>query len=81
MLNAGGDIAEDAVALLISRSAAQRMKDAHPQLHARLDDMHALGIAAAAMVFDPMVDSSGRYLTDREAFRCRWRALDPEARP
>ena len=81
MLDAGDDVAEDAGALLISRSAAQRMKDAHPHLHAHLDDVHALGIAGAAMVFDPMVDAAtGRYLTDREAFAHRWRAIGGEIR-
>jgi len=80
LLDAGRQVAEDAGALLISRSAAQRMKDAHPQLHARLDDVHALGIPAAAMVFDPLVDqATGRYLTDREAFRWRWQAIAGEA--
>jgi hypothetical protein len=76
MLDAGSQVTEDAGAMLISRSAAQRMKDGYPQLHARLDDMHALGIASAAMVFDPMVDETGHYLTDREAFSHRWRGLD-----
>ena len=80
MLDAGSDVAEDVGVLLISRSAAQQMKDAHPQLHAGLDDMHALGIASAAMVFDPMVDpATGRYLTDHEAFCYRWRSLGKEA--
>jgi hypothetical protein len=79
LLDAGHDVAEDAGALLISRSAAQRMKGAHPQLHARLDDMHAIGIPAAAMVFDPIVErSTGRYLTDRQAFCHRWRVLGGE---
>ena len=76
LLGTDQDVSEDAELLLITRSAAQRMKDAYPQLHARLDDMHALGIASAAMVFDPIVDSGGHYLTDCKAFLHRWREQD-----
>ncbi len=82
MLDAAPDVTEAADALLINRSAAGRMKEAYPQLHARLDDMHALGIASAAMVFEPIVDpTNGRYLTDREAFQQRWLALSGDAPP
>lgn len=81
-LAAGHDVSEITEGLLISRSAAQRMKDVHPHLHARLDDMHALGIDSAAMVFDPMVDpATGAYLADLDAFRVRWRALLPQVPP
>ena len=58
---------------MITRAGAQRMTEAHPELFARLDDLHAIGIPGAAMVFDPMIDqATGRYLSDIEAFRRRW---------
>ena len=65
--------------LMISRAAAQRMVDAHPALRARLGDMHELGVAEAAMVFDSFTDpAGGRYLSDHQAFCHRWRALGGE---
>jgi hypothetical protein len=65
--------------LMISRPAARRMADAHPQLKARLGDMHALGVAEAVMVFDSFTDpQTGRYLADHQAFSHRWRALGGE---
>lgn len=65
--------------LMISRGAAQRMVDAHPQLHARLGDVQDVAAASAAMVFDSFVDlASGRYLADHQAFCHRWRALGGE---
>jgi hypothetical protein len=65
--------------LLISRPAAQRMTDGHPQLRARLGDLQDARSPAATMVFDACVDpASGRYLTDSEAFCHRWRALGGE---
>jgi hypothetical protein len=65
--------------LIISRSAARRMTEAHPQLKARLGDMHALGVAEAAMVFDSFVDPlTLRYLADHQAFCHRWRVLGGE---
>jgi hypothetical protein len=65
--------------LLIARAAAQRLTDAHPELRAKLGDMHELGVPAAAMVFDSFTDpASGRYLTDHQAFCHRWRALGGE---
>ena len=61
---------------MITRRAAQRMTDAHPELLAKLGDMTGLAVSEATFVFDPMVDpSTGRYLTDLNAFRARWRAL------
>ncbi|HEX4710446.1 hypothetical protein [Phenylobacterium sp.] len=65
--------------LMISRPAARRMVEAYPHLVARLGDMHALGVAQAAMVFDSMIDpQTGRYLPDHQAFCHRWRALGGE---
>lgn len=65
--------------LMISRSAAQRVAAAHPELMARLGDMHELGIAEAAMVFDSLVEpDTDRYLSDYQAFCHRWRALGGE---
>jgi hypothetical protein len=62
--------------LMIRRSAARRLTDAHPELLARLGDMTGLAVTEATFVFDPMVDpQTGHYLTDVEAFRARWRAL------
>jgi hypothetical protein len=62
--------------LMISRPAASRMVEGYPDLAARLGDMHALGVAQAAMVFDSMIDpQTGRYLPDHQAFCHRWRAL------
>jgi hypothetical protein len=79
LLETGDEVSEDPSLLLIARSAAQRMTDEHPQLRARLDDVHAGGVAIAAMVFDPLIDAaSGRYLTDRRAFGARWRAIRQE---
>ena len=67
--------AEDSL-LMITRRAAQRMTDAHPELLAKLGDIAGLAVPEATFVFDPMVDpSTGRYLTDLNAFRARWRAL------
>jgi hypothetical protein len=65
--------------LMISRSAATRIVEAHPELRARLGDMHALGVAEAAMVFDSLIDpKTTRYLPDHQAFCHRWRALGGE---
>jgi hypothetical protein len=65
--------------LLISRNAAQRLTDAHPELRARLGDVQDVGAVSAAMVFDPLIDpASGRYLADHQAFCHRWRALGGE---
>ena len=65
--------------LMISRPAALRMADGHPALRARLGDMHELGVAEAAMVFDSFTDpATGRYLSDHQAFCHRWRALGGE---
>jgi hypothetical protein len=65
--------------LMINRSAASRVVEAHPELRARLGDMHALGVAEAVMVFDSLVDlRTARYLPDHQAFCHRWRALGGE---
>lgn len=65
--------------LMISRSAVSRMVEGYPHLVARLGDMHALGVAQAAMVFDSMIaPPSGRYLPRPQAFCHRWRALGGE---
>jgi hypothetical protein len=65
--------------LLIVRPAAQRISEAHPQLQARLGDVHDAAAPMAAMVFDSFVDpASGRYLADHQAFCHRWRALGCE---
>jgi hypothetical protein len=65
--------------LMISRAAAQRMTDAHPDLRARLGDLQAARAPEATMVFDPFIDpETGRYLTDAHAFCHRWRALGGE---
>ena len=62
--------------MLISRSAARAMTDQHPDLQARLGDMHALGVPSAAMVFDSFTDpATGRHLSDHQAFCHRWRQL------
>ena len=65
--------------LMISRKAARRIANAYPRLKARLGDMHELGVAEAAMVFDSFPDpETGRYLSDHQAFCHRWRALGGE---
>src|SRR5436190_1267786 len=52
---------------------AQRWRSAD---RARLGDMHELGVAEAAMVFDSFTDpATGHYLSDHQAFCHRWRAL------
>lgn len=62
--------------MMISRAAAERLTAAYPSLHARLGDTHQVGVAAAAMVFDSMIDpNTGHYLADHQAFCHRWRAL------
>lgn len=64
--------------LMIRRRAAHRITDAHPELLAKLGDMTGLAVSEATFVFDPMVEAvTGRYLTDVEAFRARWKALSP----
>jgi len=69
----------DAGFLLVSRRAAQRMVDAHPELRAKLGDLHAARAASATMMFDAFVDpQSGRYLAEADAFCHRWRALGGE---
>ncbi len=79
LLKADEDVAgsPDEGLLMIRRRAARRMTDAHPELLAKLGDMTGLAVTEATFVFDPMIDpTSGRYLTDLEAFGARWRALD-----
>jgi hypothetical protein len=80
LLDANRDVSEVEPAsglLMIRRRAAQRMTDAHPELLARLGDMLGLSVSEAVFVFDPMVEpETGRYLTDLEAFRARWRKVD-----
>lgn len=80
LLEAGQDVSGHTSSdglLMISRRAAQRMTDAHPELLAKLGDMSGLAVSEATFVFDPMVEpGSGRYLTDLEAFRARWEALE-----
>lgn len=62
--------------LLITRTAAQRLADAHPELRADLGDVHNPAAAQAPMLFDSFIEhSSGRYLTDYQAFCHRWRAV------
>ncbi len=79
LLDSGQDVAGDddaANILLVSRNAARRTTEAYPQLRARLGDLQAAGAAEAAMVFDPLIQQgTGRYLTDLEAFRQRWRDI------
>lgn len=63
--------------LMIRRSAARRITDAHPELLAKLGDMSGLAVTEATFVFDPLPDpTTGRYLTDLEAFHSRWRTLN-----
>lgn len=78
LLGARQDVAGDQEGLLmIRRGAAKRMADAHPELLGKLGDMTGLAVSEATFVFDPMVEpDSGRYLTDLDAFRERWRRLD-----
>jgi hypothetical protein len=65
--------------LLVSRTAARRIADGYPTLRASLGDMHELGVAEAAMVFESFTDpATGRYLADHQAFCHRWRALGGE---
>lgn len=65
--------------MLISRAAARRISDGYPALRAKLVDMHELGIAEAAMVFDSFTDpDTDHYLADHQAFCHRWRALGGE---
>ena len=65
--------------LMVSRTAALRMVEAHSAFRARLGDMHELGVAEAVMVFDSFTDpATGRYLSDHQAFCHRWRALGGE---
>jgi hypothetical protein len=62
--------------LLISRAAAERMAQGHPELRARLGDLAGGVVAEAVMVFDNLIEpQSGRYLADHQAFCRRWRAL------
>ena len=62
--------------LMISRAAAVRMGEAHPELKARLGDMHGVGVPDAHMVFDSFIDpDTHRYLADHQAFCRRWRHL------
>jgi hypothetical protein len=62
--------------LLISRAAAQRMADGHPELRAKLGDLSGAAVPEAAMVFDNLIEpESGRYLADHQAFCRRWRGL------
>ena len=65
--------------LLVSRSAAQRITQAHPELRAKLGDLSGAVVPEAAMVFDNLIEpGTGRYLADHQAFCRRWRALGGE---
>jgi len=79
LVDAGKDVSDLDPAsglLLIRRRAAQRMTDAHPELLAHLGDMLGLSVTEAVFVFDPLIEpGTGRYLTDLEAFRARWRKV------
>jgi hypothetical protein len=62
--------------LLVSRAAARRITDAHPELRAKLGDLGGAVVPEAAMVFDNLIEpQTGRYLGDYQAFCRRWRAL------
>ena len=82
LLSSGHDLAgedDSANLLLVTRGAARRMADAHPHLLARLGDLQGAGAVEAVMVFDPLIQpGTGKYLTDLEAFRQRWRDIPAE---
>lgn len=60
--------------LLITRGAAQQLDEAYPRLRAGMRDVNNSPAAAAAMVFDSMIEpDSGRYLADHQGFCRRWR--------
>lgn len=65
--------------LMISRSAMQRLCDAHPELRANMRDMGDKLIGEAVMVFDTMIEpETGAYLSEDYAFCRRWRELGGE---
>lgn len=65
--------------MMISRQAALRMAQSHPQLRASLVDMPSAGVAETVMVFDSMIEpGTRRYLSDYQAFCRRWRDLGGE---
>jgi len=65
--------------LLVSRPAAERLAQAHPELRAGLGDVRGSAVREAAMVFDSMIEpETGRYLADHQAFCRRWRDLGGE---
>jgi hypothetical protein len=79
LIEAGEDVGtagDEHGLMLITRRAAERLSAAHPELKAKLGDMRGLEVSEAVFLFDPIVDpTSGRYLTDRQAFLARWEAL------
>jgi len=65
--------------LMISRSAMQRLFDAHPELRAKMRDMADTQAPEAVMVFDTMIEpETGNYLSEDYAFCRRWRDLGGE---
>lgn len=65
--------------LMIKRQAMQRICDAHPELRAKMGDMHDNLAPEAVMVFDTMVEpETGQYLSEDYAFCRRWRDLGGE---
>jgi hypothetical protein len=68
--------------MMISRQAAQRLADAHPELRVRMPDMAGSGGPAGQMVnllFAEMIDpETGEHLSEDYAFCRRWQALGGE---
>jgi hypothetical protein len=60
--------------LLLTRTAAQRLADAHPELHARLGDIRAAAGEPVPMLFESLLTPTAD-LHDLAALRARWRAL------
>jgi hypothetical protein len=65
--------------VLLARWAAQRLADAHPELHARLGDIRAADGEPVPMLFESLLTPAGD-LHDLAALRARWRTLEASAR-
>jgi hypothetical protein len=60
----------------VSRSAVQRLTDAHPELRAKLGDLGRSKLPEATMLYECMIEpETGQHLSEDYAFCRRWKDL------
>lgn len=63
--------------MMVSRTAMQRLYDAHPELRAKLGDLGRRQVPSAAMVYECMIEpETGQHLSEDYAFCRRWKDLN-----